>query len=189
MKQLNLPHLSSLTRPAKYAFLRDAFLKGFSLVEVTLALGIVSFALLATVGLLPVGLRAVKNANEQAAAANLLNAIANSLRTATSTNGTIFSSRFADKDITYTAYTVSGSPVSIVWDDLTLDGSVGTANSPKRLAARLDITPPTAQLPTGTAVISVAWSAQASPTWNRGDQTWTGAEGSILSGVQFLPRR
>ena len=58
----------------------------FSLVEVTIAVGIVSFCLIAVLGLLPTGLKAVKNANEQAAAANALNAIADTLRTATSTN-------------------------------------------------------------------------------------------------------
>jgi len=61
-----------------------------SLVEVTLALGIVSFSMLAVVGLLPVGLQSIKNANEQAGAANVIGGIADALRKASSTDGTTF---------------------------------------------------------------------------------------------------
>ena len=48
----------------------------FSLVEVTLSIGIISFGLLAVVGLLPTGLSSVKNAQEQAFATQMANAIA-----------------------------------------------------------------------------------------------------------------
>jgi len=73
----------------------------FSLVEVTLAIGIVSFALIAVLGLLPVGLKSVKNANEQAGAANVLNAIADGLRSASTTNSSNFVGSFGTNQISF----------------------------------------------------------------------------------------
>ncbi len=59
----------------------------FSLVEVTLALGISAFALIAIFGLLPVGLQVSRAAGEQNSASSILAAIAADLR-ATPTSGT-----------------------------------------------------------------------------------------------------
>ena len=168
--------------------LHPLFSPAFSLVEVTLALGIVSFALVAVLGLLPVGLKSVKNANEQAGAANVLNAIAGTLRTASSTNGVNFSGRFADQNI---SYTLGASSPAIVWPNLTLEGAQEdvSGNPPKRLSARLEILQTPANISTlGRAVLSVAWSAQANPTWDASANRWTKADGSITSGIQFLPK-
>jgi len=162
--------------------------KAFTLVEVVLALGIISFALLAVVGLLPIGLKSVKNANENAGAANVLQAIAASVRSATTTNSTTFSSRFAGQDI---SYSIGGPiPPGLEWPDLTLEGirEVNTS-SPRRLSARLDIYPSASLIIPSRGVVSVAWSAQAVPVWDANTQRWTKAEGSITSGIQFLPKQ
>lgn len=53
---------------------------GFSLVEVTLAIGVAGFCLLAIFGLLPVGLRTNQSAVEQTAANGILSAVAAELR-------------------------------------------------------------------------------------------------------------
>ena len=158
----------------------------FSLVEVTLALGIVSFALIAVLGLMPVGLKVVKNANEQAGAANVLTAIAASLRSASSTDSTNFAALFAGKNY---SYSIDGQTnlITVPWDSLALDGSSTNASS-KRLAARLDIYRGTNLTIPVRAVISVAWPAQANPTWNTGNQTWANADGSVTTGIQFLPK-
>ena len=158
--------------------------RAFSLVEVTLAIGIVSFALVAVLGLLPVGLRSVKNANEQAGAANVLNAIADSLRAATSTNSIDYTCIFSGQTI---QYSVGGASLTNAWANLKLDGSQETQADQKRISAVLNITPPTSQMAPGYAVISVAWPAQAGPTWDASTQTWAKAEGSITVGIQFLP--
>lgn len=50
---------------------------GFSLVEVTMALGLVSFCLVAMLGMLPVGLKQERSASEQLAATQLLAAVEN----------------------------------------------------------------------------------------------------------------
>ena len=191
--RLHHPDAPRIKQRAKFrasSFSLQPFLSfAFSLVEVTLALGIVSFALVAVLGLLPVGLKSVKNANEQAGAANVLNAIAGSLRTASSTNASNFSGRFADQDISYSLGVASPA---IIWPNLTLEGAQEDAsgNPPKRLSARLEILQsPSADFSTpGRAVVSVAWSAQAGPTWDAAANKWTKADGSITSGIQFLPR-
>ena len=59
---------------------------GFSLVEVTLALGIAAFCLIALFGLLPVGVQTNRNATSQTAATNILaNVIADIRATARAT--------------------------------------------------------------------------------------------------------
>lgn len=59
---------------------RNHFFAGFSLVEVTLALGIAAFCLLALFGLLPLGLQANQNSISQAAAASVLSSVIADLR-------------------------------------------------------------------------------------------------------------
>lgn len=53
---------------------------GFSLIEVALALGIISFALLAVVGLLPAGLEAQRQSANQARSVQVLSEISDALR-------------------------------------------------------------------------------------------------------------
>jgi len=59
----------------------------FSLVEVTLALGIAGFCLIAVFGLMPVGVQTNRNATSQTAATNVMAAVVSDLRaTPTTTN-------------------------------------------------------------------------------------------------------
>lgn len=157
----------------------------FSLIEVTLAIGIVSFALMAVVALLPVGLQVVKNSNEEAAAANVLTGINEALRSATSTDGITYRSRFAGKDISFNV--APSATTEVQWNNLTLEGRDETAASPKRLSAVLQITAPADSRTPGRGTASVAWSAQADPEWDSSTQTWTRAEGTHSIGIQFLP--
>jgi uncharacterized protein (TIGR02598 family) len=59
---------------------RIHFFAGFSLVEVTLALGVAAFCLLALFGLLPVGLQANQNSISQTAAGSVLSSVIADLR-------------------------------------------------------------------------------------------------------------
>ena len=52
----------------------------FSLVEVTLALGIAAFCLIAVFGLVPVGVQTNRNATSQTAATNILSSVVSDLR-------------------------------------------------------------------------------------------------------------
>lgn len=53
---------------------------GFSLVEVTLALGVVAICLVTIFGLLPVGMQTTQNATQQIISADLIGAVASDLR-------------------------------------------------------------------------------------------------------------
>jgi uncharacterized protein (TIGR02598 family) len=59
---------------------RNLFFAGFSLVEVTFALGVAAFCLLALFGLLPLGLQANQNSIAQTAAASVLSSVITDLR-------------------------------------------------------------------------------------------------------------
>ena len=53
---------------------------GFSLVEVTLALGVAAFCLIAVFGLIPVGVQTNRNATSQTAATNIIALVVADLR-------------------------------------------------------------------------------------------------------------
>jgi len=61
---------------------------GFSLAEVTLALGIAAFCLVAVFGLIPVGVQTNRNATSQTAATNILAAVVADLRATPATSST-----------------------------------------------------------------------------------------------------
>jgi type II secretory pathway pseudopilin PulG len=60
----------------------------FSLVEVTLALGIAAFCLIVIFGLIPVGVQANRNATSQTAATNIIAAVVADLRATPTANST-----------------------------------------------------------------------------------------------------
>ena len=60
--------------------MKKRFTSGFSLVELTLALGVASFCLIALVGLMPVGVMTNRNATSQTAATNIMAAVVADLR-------------------------------------------------------------------------------------------------------------
>ncbi len=65
----------------------------FSLVEVTLALGIAAFCLIAVFGIMPIGVQTNRNAASQTAATNIISAVVADLRATPKTSTT--SSQFA----------------------------------------------------------------------------------------------
>jgi uncharacterized protein (TIGR02598 family) len=65
----------------------NSIVSAFSLVEVTLALGIAAFCLIAVFGLLPVGVQTNRNATSQTAAGNIISAVVTDLRTMPKTSG------------------------------------------------------------------------------------------------------
>ena len=73
--------------------LRSRLVTGFSLVEVTLALGVGAFCLIAVFGLLPVGVQTNQRATSQSAAASIMANVVADLRATPKANPT--SSQFA----------------------------------------------------------------------------------------------
>ena len=60
----------------------------FSLVEVTLALGIAAFCLIAVFGLVPVGVQTNRNATSQTTATNILSSVVSDIRASPKGNST-----------------------------------------------------------------------------------------------------
>src|SRR3954465_6023900 len=85
--------------------LRSRSIAAFSLVEVTLAMGIAAFCLIAVFGLIPVGVQTNRNATSQTVATNIMAAVVADLRATPKANNT--SSQFA---ITF------GMPATLYFD-------------------------------------------------------------------------
>src|SRR5881628_1534763 len=68
--------------------MKKRFTSGFSLVELTLALGLAGFCLIAVFGLMPVGVQTNRNATSQTAATNIMAAVVADLRATPKVNPT-----------------------------------------------------------------------------------------------------
>jgi len=158
--------------------------RAFSLVEVVLALGLVSFCLIAVLGLMPVGLKVVKNANEQAAAATVLSSITRSIRSATTSDNSVFNWTYNGTNFTYTVG--SSTPNVVTIDNLNFEGRTDSVSP--RLKVRVEFAPPSSLTSCGQGTISVAWPTQADPTWDGATKAWKKAEGSLTTSIQFLPK-
>jgi uncharacterized protein (TIGR02598 family) len=121
----------------------------FSLVELTLALGIAAFCLIAVFGLMPIGVQTNRNATSQTAATNIIAVVVADLRATPRTNTT--SSQFA---ITF------GTNATLYFDGA---GQFSTSlgdNSRYRLNVTWN-----ASAPTGSpyADLKVTWPAPVDP--------------------------
>ena len=67
--------------------LRSPSIAAFSLVELTLALGIAAFTLIAVFGLVPLGVQTNRNATSQTAATNILSGVVSDIRASTPGQG------------------------------------------------------------------------------------------------------
>ena len=163
--------------------------RSFSLVEIVIALGVIALVISGIVGLIPAGLKAFRSANEQSGGANLLNALADSVRSAETTDGTNFSWTYNGET---NGYTISGPSVTNRWEGtngLTVQGLQTLSPLDKQLLAVVVLIPPPSLQSEGRAMISVAWPASAGAVWNGTSQQWSHAEGSASIGIRFLPRR
>lgn len=151
---------------------------GFSLVEVVVALGIVTFCLLALIGLLPTGFLSARNAREEAAATVVLAQASEAIREASSSGANSYTALGSWSNLTW----VLGGTATTEDYALTL-GGVPTAND-ARLKVRVELQPPTDSHSGGRAMISVAWPGQAE--WTGGH--WEKSQGSVSTWLNFLPR-
>ena len=79
----------------------------FSLVEVTLALGIAAFCLIAVFGLMPVGVQANRNATSQTAATNILSSVVSDIRASPKTSS---------NTLKYNIRKNKGNPTTVCFD-------------------------------------------------------------------------
>jgi len=160
------------------------FYAAFSLVEVVIALGIVSVVIFGVMGLIPSGMKMFRDSNDQSGGANLLNSLSDSIRGAGTTNGTNYSWTYNGSNY---GYVINGAPVTNTLTAVTLQGGTATNTLYQQLKAVVVITPPPSLWSEGSAMISVAWPASAGATWNGALQVWTGADGWTTIGIRFIP--
>jgi uncharacterized protein (TIGR02598 family) len=129
--------------------MRQRFPAGFSLVEVTLALGIAAFCLIAIFGLMPVGVQSSRNAASQTAASNIIAAVVADLR-ATPKNANT-SSQF---NIAFTA-----NPPAMYFDETGQFATLLGANSRYQLNITWN-----GSAALRYADLKVSWPAGATPT-------------------------
>jgi len=163
--------------------------RSFSLVEIVIALGVIALVISGIMGLIPASLKAFRNSNEQSGGANLLNALADSVRGAETADGINFS--WIYNGVT-NIYVISGPTVTSRWEgsnSLTVQGLGTPTLLDKQLLAVVVVTPPSTLQKEGSALISVAWPASSGALWNSSSQQWSHADGSATIGIRFLPRR
>ena len=139
----------------------------FSLVEVTLALGIAAFCLIAVFGLVPVGVQTNRNATSQTTATNILSSVISDIRASPKGSGTTpkYKIRRSKSNITTVCFDGQGQPDP-------LGGQIGNVNCRAgnwRYRLYVKISPP-ATLPStfipycaNYVVLKLVWPAAADP--------------------------
>lgn len=159
--------------------------RGFSMVEVTVALGLVAFCLLALIGLLPIGLDSQKDSMTESAAISCLEHISGSIREALpdpNEPGTYRAGgRFSDL-----SWKLDGVPVEFTGVKLSASGYPATNPTEEHFVAHIEVQPPSLSPADrrGTALIRLAWPPQA--TWDASKSAWQNARGSSQTWVAFL---
>ena len=123
---------------------------GFTLVEVTIALGIISFGLIAILGLLPRGLTLVKESADESAAINILGGITAKLQSKTTPITSSTNVFDAEGNIL-----VATSSPDAIYRAVTL---VHTNSPPRMATIQISWPAANAEKPTGTvdAIVSLA---------------------------------
>ena len=150
--------------PARWPKIIPHFPSAFSLIEVTIALSVAGFCLLAILGLLQTGVTTQRATTEQTAATGLATMIFADLVSAAGTNP---SPRFQIN------LANSSSPQTVfISENGTTNGSAAGA----RYRASLDVRPPAAGTKSATGVrILITWPAQADPSSNQWPSKYSGA--------------
>jgi hypothetical protein len=148
--------------------LRSRSIAAFSLVEVTLALGIAAFCLIAILGLVPVGVQTNRNATSQTVATNILSSVVSDIRASPKggSNTAKYKIRRGKGNQTWVCFDRQGQP-----DGPGQGGLVTPPCRPGNWHYRLYVKIyPTATLPgnlapycTNYAVLKVIWPAAADP--------------------------
>ena len=139
-------------------------LHAFSLVEVTLALGIAAFCLIAVFGLVPVGVQTNRNATSQTAATNILSSVVSDIRASPkgATKTAKYEIRRAKSNQTTVCFDGQGQPDP-------LGGQIGNVNCRAgnwryRLYVRIyPLTAPLVPANVTYADLKLVWPAAADP--------------------------
>jgi len=150
----------------------------FSLIEVTIALGIAAFCLVTVFGLLPIGLVSNQTSLEQTMAGNMTSAVISDLRSAPSC-GAVTSSRFG------LPIPAAGSPATMHTIYLTSSGSATAVDSAplmsgsaiSRYRMTVQFFPPQTTAPCAVTAVRflVTWPALADPNYQTLPANYSGA--------------
>ena len=129
---------------------------GFSLVEVTLALGIAAFALIAIFGLMPVGMRANQSASEQTIASQIASVIIADLRTANGSSTPLYGINTATGGTLYFAESRTAGNTGFSFSI--------TPGAQDRYRATVTLTPPASGSRKATfGTVTISWPAKPDP--------------------------
>ncbi len=161
--------------------------RGFTLVEVTLSLGIFAFAIIAIMGMLPVGLQTAQDAYRQNDARAVMSAATAAIRGARSKSGAAnptwqFGDWLSDQQapqLNPTEVWVGQEPYELMFTILDTgeirDGSAQGGAPAGKL--RVKITPPSSKIDPVRAEISYAWPSAAA--WDSSNKKWNNSAGSV----------
>lgn len=158
-------------------------ISGFSLVEVTLAIGVVSFCALSMVGLLSVGLHSDSTSSSETAVTNILTSIVSDISvTPQSSSATAPISPQFNIPVPAT-----GSPQSYAFyfkEDGTLSATAGgsavAANAPV-YRATVTVIPPSSTKGATVVRVLMTWPALADPTANIGPSKQKGSVETVTA--------
>jgi len=131
------------------------FTSAFSLIEVTLALGIAAFCLIAVFGLIPVAALTNRNATSQSAATNIIASVIADMRATTSPTSPQYGITFGTCRRLY--FDGSGQVVASVV-------CTNNATPPATSRYRLNVSFPTSPTGLSYADVRVTWPAPVDPT-------------------------
>lgn len=156
----------------------------FSLVEVMIALGIISFCIISVFGLLPVALKSMREANDRRAGVEILNRLAGDVISLSSSKGAYReNSAFTPSD------NLSGdfrdTSIAVSARQLFYENADGrqVAKKDANYVGVIDVAAPVSGFDLGIAKISVAWPATAMT--NASVSGWTNAQGSVSTLIYF----
>lgn len=151
----------------------------FSLIEVTIALGIIAFCVISIFALLPIGLDSVKQAKDNRNAVEIMNVISRDLLSSRLSPG---GQMHLSGQFTNVSWSVGGGTLATNFPAAS-DGRQSLGASDESVQVWLNIIPPPDQWSSGEARISVAWPSSA----QRSGNVWTKARGSVETVVYFNP--
>lgn len=179
---------------------RCAHRRAFSLVEVTLALGVIAFALVALIGLLPTGLKSQQQAQEEAEAVSALNMVSTAVRGAKFTGRANGNATYALPFYFYddSAARWSTDPTQFwvtqpQWEytfQLLPDGTIRRKNdnTPAAKTLYLKVTPPPHEGASVHVYAAVAWPAKPGDNHATNVSALKGRQGFKDTMIVYAPR-
>lgn len=155
--------------------------EGFSLVEVTIALGIIAFCVISVVALLPMGMNSLQSARERRNGTEVLNLLAGDLL---SKRQTLAGMNSLPGVFSNYSWSIGGTNVTGVLE-VPADGRQASSGGDlTTMQVFFSIDPPKDRWSAGLARLSVAWPGSAT---RKPDNTWANARGHSDAVIYFSP--